>query len=445
MRSKRHQYLLAAALLIAALSAFLCSCGANDSHNLTVPIENGFSIEGKTIIDGNMWSSADYIKVYPDAQALYPDASAIVLGTVKSITYSDEGGIATTYYNFEITECWEGDLKAKDKITVAHNGGYLRGKVFNAQQGYKLYDDDAVIKECVYNIPLPCEGDKYLLFLTEWEEGTFCALNTFMARYYVDEAGELSRFVPDDEYCRWIIAQGSDPNTVDEMREQISGLQKEYAGKPAVTMAENIEMVKAWYPQLYYGGENVAEKYEEACQKILQSARNTIADIREKPTVLIISSLDTCLAAGGDTFQNSLIEAAGGINAAEGYRNKGNFSKLTKEEILILNPDYLVMPENAGFELMRSELSALPAVKDGRIIVIPEECAHQIYPAEVKLGRGDPESFIGMAYLLYQLHSDVYSWQSFIEDAEEYAAIIGEFWDSYEDLLELEVYPYEAG
>ena len=430
------------AIFAIMLCLVFCSCGTTNNHDLTVKIENGFSIEGKTVIEDVVWSSADFIKVYPDVEALYPDSSIIVLGTVKSVVYSDKGGIATTYYDFEIDECWEGSLNARDKITIAHNGGYLRGKIFNAQHGYKLYDDDAIIKECVYNIPLPCVGDKNLLFLTEWENGTYCALNSFMARYFVDNNGGVSRFVPDDEYCRWVIEQGDDPDTINELKSKVSMIQKEYESKPAVTMEDNLAMVMAWYPQVYEDCGNVAEKYEEACQTLLKNIRSTVGRAEESPTVLIMNMLDPCLVAGGDTFQNSMIKEAGGVNAAERYRNKENFSKLTKEEIIALDPDYVVIPKNAAYELTDNEWNRLSAIRNGRIIIIPEECMHQIYPAEVRLGRGDAESFIGTAYLLHRLHSDLYPWDSFKSDTEEYARIVSEFWDSYQYLVEQEIEPY---
>ena len=435
--------MVSAIAVVLSICMLSCSCGKHRGQDYTVAIENEFSIDGKTVIEDDVWSSADYIKVYPDADALYPDSSVIVLGTVKNVVYSDADGIATTYYDLEVQECWDGSLQSGDTITVAHNGGYLRGKVFNALHGYKLYDDDAVIKECVYDIPLPCVGDTNLLFLTEWENGTFCALNSFMARYFVDENGGISRFVPDDDYCRWIMAQGNDPLTLDEMRTKISRLQTEYEAKPPLSLDDDLEMIKEWYPQVYPERDGVAEKYEEACRLILDHVRNTASNVREKPSVLILNALNPCLAAGGDTFQNSMIKEAGGVNAAEGCRNKGNFTKLTRKEILKLDPDYVVIPETAAYDLNSDGWERLSAVRNGNVITIPEECMHQFYPAEVKLGRGDPESFIGTAYLLYRLHEDLYPWESFREDAAAYAGVVGEFWDSAEYLAEVEIEPYE--
>lgn len=421
-------------VVLLIIFVFICSsCSINSSHDKTVDIDNSFTIEGKTVSDITGTGQIDFVKTYPDAEALYPDSSLIVVGEVGDIQYSDAGGIATTYYDFKITECWDGSCVPDDVITVAHNGGYIRASVFNAMTGTDLLSDDEVILESAYNIPLPKTGEQYILFLTEWNNGTYCAIDSFMARYFIDTDNSISRFIPDDEYCRLIVKDSNDPTTLNAMREYVSQIPELYDFSP-LTLEENKEMFINWYGVA--NEDNVSAASDTSDITIVSNAYQSVIDniqqsadlVDTHPRVLILGQNTPYQVAGGDTFQSTILTAAGGVNAAADYTNKGNFSLLSIEQIAALNPDYIVIPEAAQYNyddiLTNEKWASLNAVNKGNIIIIPTICTHQIYSLEIEIGRGSPDICIGIAYIHHCIHSDVYSFSEFLNDFMDFSDTI---------------------
>lgn len=421
----------------------LCSsCANRENHDKTVDVERTFTLEGKAISDiVRSHGDLDFIRSYPDAEALYPQSSLIAVGEVADVCYSDSGGIATTYFDFKISECWDGQYSENDIITVAHNGGYIRGSVFNAQSGYDVVGDDDLILENIYDIPLPETGERYILFLTDWIDGMYIELDCFMARYFIDENGGISRFIPDDWYCQYMVADSDDPDTLDEMRDFVASIASVHSLEP-LTMDENRELFKEWLKYEMEINDAAEAEWEErepktseeiasdvqivvdAYQKLIDKIRESVKKTDSRPSVLILGDESPYLVAGGDTYKSSMIIEAGGVNAAEDYNNKGNFVRLTMKEIKALKPDYILIPEGAVYDIEdvteSEEWSKVKAIKNGNIIIMPIECANQMYSLDTDVGRGSYYLCQGIAFLHYSIHGEIYSKSEFIEDLTEY-------------------------
>ena len=63
---------------------------------------------------------------------------------------------------------------------------------------------------------------------------------------------------------------------------------------------------------------------------------------RKRPTMLYVLNSEPLITVGPGSFIHSLIELAGGRNAAE--RAKSPYPRLTMEEVLMQNPEVLVFP-----------------------------------------------------------------------------------------------------
>lgn len=103
------------------------------------------------------------------------------------------------------------------------------------------------------------------------------------------------------------------------------------------------------------------------------------ADARARPNpprVLFLLSVGkgAPLAAGRDTAAAGIIEAAGGINAIDGYEG---YKPLSPEAAVVADPDILLVPDRtleqmggAAALLTRPELAPTRAARDGRIVSV---------------------------------------------------------------------------
>lgn len=74
-------------------------------------------------------------------------------------------------------------------------------------------------------------------------------------------------------------------------------------------------------------------------QRTLLAARPT-----ERPATLMLVSTQPIMVAGGGTFLDEIIEVGGGRNAAAGL--EGHYPTLSRESILVLDPDVLLYPDD---------------------------------------------------------------------------------------------------
>ncbi len=99
---------------------------------------------------------------------------------------------------------------------------------------------------------------------------------------------------------------------------------------------------------------------------------------QSKPRVLALTSYsDDLWVAGAGSTEGSVIEAAGGVNAAADQGVEGN-QTTSREGVIAMNPDIIVIPQPVEFgaeefrERLRSDqaLQEVPAIQDGRVYVV---------------------------------------------------------------------------
>lgn len=121
------------------------------------------------------------------------------------------------------------------------------------------------------------------------------------------------------------------------------------------------------------GEEAAAGRIVADAERRLGEVQRRVADQR-RPTVLSTSPWE--YAPGSGTALDEIITRAGGINAAARLGVKG-YQKISKEQIVAMNPDVILIDDGSEQEGFREQLLRDPAlagaaaVKNRRIIVLP--------------------------------------------------------------------------
>ena len=143
--------------------------------------------------------------------------------------------------------------------------------------------------------------------------------------------------------------------------------------------------------------------------------RKQISTLSEKleglprPTMLYVLNSDPLITVGPGSFIHHLIELAGGRNAAEAATT--SYPRLTMEEVLRQNPDYLVFPVGRFEGIPQSEQdswkrwSTLNAVKYNRLFQVQSDL----------LNRPGPRIIEGLEQLVNILHPEVFEDKPLIE------------------------------
>ena len=93
-----------------------------------------------------------------------------------------------------------------------------------------------------------------------------------------------------------------------------------------------------------------------------------------KPRLLFVVWVDPLIVVGGGTFLSDALTQAGGVSVSAGLR--GNWPRLSLEEVVELDPDFLVLPRSHGLDTRMADLSQrepwnhLRAVRQNRVIWI---------------------------------------------------------------------------
>ncbi len=93
-----------------------------------------------------------------------------------------------------------------------------------------------------------------------------------------------------------------------------------------------------------------------------------------KPRLLFVVWVDPLIVVGGGTFLSDALTQAGGVSVSAGLR--GSWPRLSLEEVVELDPDFLVLPRSHGLNTRMADLSQrepwnrLRAVRQNRVIWI---------------------------------------------------------------------------
>ena len=135
----------------------------------------------------------------------------------------------------------------------------------------------------------------------------------------------------------------------------------------------------------------------------------------EKPSVLMLSNSSYLSAAPAAMYQSSLIDAAGGVNAASEL-DGDYWTELSYEDILAMAPEVIVIPAGADYTAADvtgdAQLAALPAVQSGAVYQMPSGIEEWDSPV--------PSGILGCMWLASVLHPDEYSFEDFTADAQEF-------------------------
>ena len=147
-------------------------------------------------------------------------------------------------------------------------------------------------------------------------------------------------------------------------------------------------------------------------EALVSSMKEDLAEIaektsaEEKPTILHCMWTDPLWVSGSGTFQDEMITAAGGVNAAA---DEGGWVALTMEKFLTMNPDIIVVDSGNGmgvgaddalrdFFLKDPRMQSLSAVQNERVYVVNADI----------IDRGGPRIVDGVEALAEIAHPDIF-------------------------------------
>ena len=151
---------------------------------------------------------------------------------------------------------------------------------------------------------------------------------------------------------------------------------------------------------------------DDEAEVLVSSMKEDLAEIaektsaEEKPTILHCMWTDPLWVSGSGTFQDEMITAAGGINAAAAEEG---WVALTMEKFLTMNPDIIVVDSGNGmgvgaddalrdFFLKDPRMQSLSAVQNERVYVVNADI----------IDRGGPRIVEGVEALAEIAHPDIF-------------------------------------
>jgi len=134
-----------------------------------------------------------------------------------------------------------------------------------------------------------------------------------------------------------------------------------------------------------------------------------------EPVVYMGGNSSYLTTAPADMYQSSLIDLAGGQNAGAALDGE-YWTEVSYETILSYNPDVIVIPSGADYSAddIRSDaqLSSLTAVQNNAIYTMPSQLEEWDSPI--------PSGILGAMWLTSVLHPDLYSSDTFVNEAAEF-------------------------
>lgn len=138
-------------------------------------------------------------------------------------------------------------------------------------------------------------------------------------------------------------------------------------------------------------------------------------NIDKRPTVYMGGNSAYLTAAPKDMYQATLIDAAGGINAAAEI-DGDKWTDVSYEQIVAMNPDVIVIPPEAGYFkediLGDPQLAGVTAIMKVKVYQMPR--GFEAWDSPV------PSCVLGIRWLLSVLHEEIYPMERFQTDAKSF-------------------------
>lgn len=152
----------------------------------------------------------------------------------------------------------------------------------------------------------------------------------------------------------------------------------------------------------------------------LAEVSETLKD-SEKPSVYMAGTGSVLTTAGAGMYQNSLIENAGGTNAASEL-SEASWADISYEQLVAWNPDYIFLAAEAEYtpeDVLNDEsLASVNAVANGNVYQFPS--AFEPWDSPV------PGCVLGSLWGASILHPDLYP-------AEAFEASVTDFYETFYD------------
>lgn len=185
-------------------------------------------------------------------------------------------------------------------------------------------------------------------------------------------------------------------------------------------VAENHDQMKSTMDQLGKAleSEDAATDFSEIYQNTLDTVTSRVEDLAEdqKPKVFLGGWSGISSTAGGEMFQSSLIEAAGGKNVASEAAGT-RWAEVNTEQLLEWNPDIIFLvpyqststPENV---MSDPALQSITAVKNGQVYWFPSNICEWDSPS--------PQTALGLEWTAKTLHPDLFEDTDVTADADAF-------------------------
>ena len=152
-----------------------------------------------------------------------------------------------------------------------------------------------------------------------------------------------------------------------------------------------------------------ATNTRERADKLLEESGEYLAQMRaavekeEQPSVYLAGNSSFLSTAGGEMYQNALIEQAGGANVAAELSDS-YWAEISYEQLLAWDPEYIILAADAEYTaesvLEDAQLAECAAVKNGQVYQIPGNIEAWDSPV--------PGSVMGSLWLASVLHPQQY-------------------------------------
>lgn len=133
------------------------------------------------------------------------------------------------------------------------------------------------------------------------------------------------------------------------------------------------------------------------------------------PDVYLAGNSSYLSTAGAKMYQNALLELGGGQNVASAVEDT-YWADISYEQLLSWNPEVIIITSGATYtkdELVQDpQLAQIEAVQSGRVYTMPSGLESWDSPV--------PSALVGSRWVAAVLHEDIYSFDTFQTDAEQF-------------------------